>query len=151
MKLLVFLLLPLLLLAACGGGDGGEPATPQLPEGFPADFPIYGNATITAASRISAAQGDIYAIGMQTTDAADDVRSFYEDKLAVAPWEVSNVVDIPEENTVVVEFARREGDGQSGTLAIQAEQTDGQRTIITISLPAPAVTVTPTPPASPAS
>ena len=136
MRLLALLLLPLLLLAACGGGDGGEPATPQLPEGFPADFPIYGGATITAASRITAAQGDIYAIGMETADAADAVRSFYEDRLGAAPWEVTNVVEISAENTVVVEFARREGGGQAGTLAIQEEQTDGRRTLITISLPA---------------
>jgi hypothetical protein len=91
---------------------------------------------MTAASRITAAQGDIYAIGMETTDAADIVRSFYEGSLAVAPWEVTNVVEIPEEDTVIVEFARREGGGQAGTLAIQQEQTDGQKTIITISLPA---------------
>lgn len=97
---------------------------------------MYENATITAASRVSAAQGDIYAIGMETGDGADAVRSFYEDRLGAAPWEVSNVVEIPEEDTVVVEFARREGGGQAGTLAIKQEQTNGQKTVITISLPA---------------
>jgi len=140
-----FLLLSLLLLAACGGGGGGEPATPQLPDGFPADFPIYEGATITAASRISAAQGDIYAIGMETTDTADAVRSFYEDRLAVAPWEVTNVVEISEENTVVVEFARAQGGGQGGTLAIKEEQTDGRKTVIAVSLPAPTGTAGPSP------
>ena len=144
MRLLALLLLPFLLLAACGGGDGGEPATPQLPEGFPADFPIYEGATITAASRISAAQGDIYAIGMETTDTADAVRSFYEGRLAVAPWEVTNVVEISEENTVVVEFARAQGGGQGGTLAIKEEQTDGHKTVIAVSLPAPSGTPGPT-------
>ena len=132
--------MPLLLLAACDGGGGGaptpSPAAAGLPEGFPEDFPIYENATITAASRITAAQGDIYAIGMETTDAADAVRTFYEGRLAVAPWEVTNVVEIAAENTVVVEFGRREGGGQAGTLAIQEEQTDGQKTLITVSLPA---------------
>ena len=163
--------MPLLLLASCngGGGDGGAAATDtpaastppatlvatpgpgavQLPEGFPTDFPIYEKATITAASRVSAAQGNIYAIGMETTDAADAVRSFYEARLGVAPWDVSNVVEIPEESTVIVEFAWREGGGQAGTLAIQEEQTDGRKTLITVSLPAPAGTVTPTPTSSP--
>jgi hypothetical protein len=124
------------------------PGAVQLPEGFPADFPIYEKATITAASRVSAAQGNIYAIGMETTDAADAVRSFYEARLAEAPWDVSNVVEIPEENTVVVEFARREGGGQAGTVAIQEEQTDGRKTLMTVSLPAPAGASTPTPAAS---
>ena len=142
MRRLAFLLLPLLLLAACRGGDGGEPATPQLPEGFPADFPIYERATITAAGRINPGQGDVYAIAMETTDAADTVRSFYKDRLAVAPWEISNVLEIPEENTVIVEFARQEGDDQ-GTVSIQEEQTDGQKTTIAISLAAPPSTATP--------
>jgi hypothetical protein len=117
----------------------------ELPEGFPEDFPIYEKATITAARRINAAQGNIYAIGMESTDSADTVRSFYEARLAEAPWEVSNVVEIAEENTVVVEFARRDGGGEAGTLAIQEEQTDGHRTIVTISLPAPASAATPAP------
>jgi hypothetical protein len=116
-----------------------------LPEGFPGDFPIYEKATITAARRIDAAQGNIYAIGMETTDSADTVRSFYEARLAEAPWEVTNVVEIAEENTVIVEFARRDG-GEAGTVAIQEQQTDGRKTVITVSLPAPSA---PTP--SPAS
>jgi hypothetical protein len=142
MRRLAFLLLPLLLLVACRGGDGGEPATPQLPEGFPADFPIYQGATITAAGRINPGQGDIYAIAMETTDAADTVRSFYKDRLAVAPWEISNVLEIPEENTVILEFARQD-DGRGGTVSIQEEQTDGQKTTIAISLAAPPSTATP--------
>ena len=166
---MALLLLPLLLLAACGGGDGASPsATPsvspaasaefsgtpstaavELPEGFPEDFPIYEKATITAARRIDAAQGNIYAIGMETTDSADTVQTFYEARLAEAPWEVSNVVEITEENTVVVEFVRQ-GGAQAGTLAIQEEQTDGRRTLIAVSLPAPAASVTPTPVSSPA-
>jgi len=168
---LALLLFPPLLLAACGGNGGGAPTaspaasaqisptaspapsaevspTPssapvELPEGFPSDFPIYERATITAARHIDAAQGSIFAVGMETTDSADTVRTFYEAKLAEAPWEVSNVVEITQENTVVVEFARREG-GEAGTVAIQQQQTDGQKTLITVSLPAPA-TLTPSP------
>jgi hypothetical protein len=97
---------------------------------------MYENASMTAARRIAAAQGNVYAIGMETSDPADAVRSFYEGMLGVAPWEVTNVVEIPEEETVVVQFARREGGGQAGTVAIKQEQEDGQRTLITISLPA---------------
>jgi hypothetical protein len=124
------------------------PGDVERPEGFPTDFPIYENATITAASRIGAAQGDIYAIGMETTDAADAVRSFYEESLAEPPWEVTNGVEIPEENTVIVEFARQ-GSGEAGTVAIQEEQTNGHKTVVAISMPAPASTVTPTPAPSP--
>ena len=167
LALLGLLLLPLLLLAACGGDGGGAPtaspaasaeaspapsspevsptpssASVELPEGFPNDFPIYDKATITAARRIEAAQGNIYAVGMQTSEGADSVRSFYEARLAEAPWEVTNVVEITEEDTVVVEFARR-GGGEAGTVAIQQEQTDGRKTLITVSLPAPATAATP--------
>jgi len=85
---------------------------------------------------------------LETTDAADAVRGFYEERLAEAPWEVSNVVEIPEQSTVIVEFGRREG-GEAGTLAIYEEQTNGHKTVITISLPAPASAATPTPTPSP--
>jgi hypothetical protein len=124
------------------GSSTPSSAPVELPEGFPSDFPIYENATITAARHIDAAQGSIYAVGMETTDGADTVRSFYEARLAEAPWEVNNVVEIAEENTVVVEFARREG-GEAGTVAIQEQQSDGRKTVITVSLPAPASASTP--------
>jgi hypothetical protein len=167
MRLLVLLSLPLLVLAACnGGGDeggaatgtpGGESpsATPlaspwpggvQRPEGFPADFPIYDNATVTDAGRLTASQGDMYVISMETADAADAVRSFYEARLAEAPWEVTNVLEIPDQSTVIVEFARESG--EAGTLAISEEQTNGHRTIVTISMPASAPAATPTATAS---
>jgi len=111
---------------------------------------MYEAATLTAASQISAAQGDIYA-SMESADPAEAVRSFYEAKLSEAPWEVTSVVEIAAENTVVVKFARREGGGQAGTVAIQQQQEDGQKTLIAISLPAPkpAATATGTPGAEP--
>ena len=141
--LLLLVLLPL-VLASCGGG-------PQLPEGFPSDFPLYASATITAAGRVSAAQGDIYAIGMETSDALEAVRSFYEETLNAGAWEVTNVVEIVEQGTVVIQFARREGGGLAGTVAISQEQTDGQKTIIAIQLPAAGAAGTATATASPGS
>jgi hypothetical protein len=144
MRLLALLSLPLLLLAACGGGGGVEPTPPRLPEDLPQDIPIYDNAVITAASRVGAAQGDIYVIGLETADAAEAVRSFYEERLAEPPWEVTNVVEIPEQSTVIVEFARR-GSGEAGTVAVQEEQTNGHKTIVAISLSASAPAATPTP------
>jgi hypothetical protein len=86
---------------------------------------------------------------METADDAGAVRSFYEERLAEPPWEVTNVVEIPEETTVIVEFARQ-GDARAGTVAIQQEQTNGRRTLIAVALPAPAGTGTPAPAASPA-
>jgi len=120
--------------------DGGC----ELPEGFPEDFPIYEKATITAARRIDAAQGSIYAIGMETTDGADAVRSFYEARLAEAPWEVSNVVEISEENTVVVS-SRGETTVVGGDSGHPGGANGRAEDLIAVSLPAPAASVTPTP------
>ncbi len=86
---------------------------------------------------------------METGDALDGVRSFYEDALNVGSWEVTSVVEIAEEGTVVIRFARREGGGLAGTVAVSQEQTDGQKTIIAIQLPAAGATATAAATASP--
>ena len=136
--LIAFCLLAALALAAACGGDGdGGPSGVELPEGFPGDFPLYEKATVSVATL--APEGGRFLVSMETEDSADEVRVFYERELGEDPWQVDNVVEIPGEEieeTVVIEFARRDSPGQSGTIAIAAVHVDGQRSSMDLELAA---------------
>ena len=120
------LLAALALAAACGGGA-------ELPEGFPGDFPLYEKATVRVAT--VAPEGGGFLVSMETEDSADKVLAFYERELDKDPWQVENVVEIAEQETVVIEFARRDSPGQRGIVNIEVVHVDGQRTSIHLQLP----------------
>jgi hypothetical protein len=119
------------LAAACGGG-GKEGAGAGLPEGFPRDFPVYAKATVDVATITP--EGDRFLVEWRSTDSADQVRDFYETELGKAPWQVQNVVEISEQETVVIEFARVDSGAQQGTIAIHTVREDGQYVTMALSL-----------------
>jgi len=123
----------LALAAACGGGEEGGPGGVELPEGFPRDFPLYERATVRVAT--VAPEGGRFLVSMETEDSADEVRAFYEGELDKDPWQVENVQDIPEMETTVIAFVRRDEPGQRGTVNIEVVHVDGQRTSIHLQLP----------------
>jgi hypothetical protein len=151
------LLVALALAAACGGGEEersptatatagatvtatpsattGSPVTVGLPEGFPEDFPLYEKA-ITRVAGLAPEEGG-FLVSMDTEDSPDEVRAFYERELGKDPWQVENVVEIAEEETVVIEFARVDGGEEWGTVAIGTVRENGQYTTIGISLNTP--------------
>jgi len=122
----------LALAAACGGGEEGGPGGAELPEGFPGDFPLYEKATVRVAT--VAPEGGRFLVSMETEDSADKVLAFYERELDKDPWQVENVQDIPEMETMIIRFARVDG-GESGTVAIATVREDGQYVTIALSLP----------------
>jgi hypothetical protein len=143
----------LALAAACGGGEEEPTATPtatatplatptpegtvatELPGGFPGDFPLYAKATVDAAT--IAPEGGRFLVGWRSSDSPDQVRAFYERELDKEPWQVENVVEIAEQETVVIEFARRGDGGEWGTVAIRTVQENGQYVTIALSLTVP--------------
>jgi hypothetical protein len=149
------LLVALALAAACGGGEEERPPTPTatataiatpsataespvtvgLPEGFPEDFPIYEEAITRVASLVPEEGG--FLVSMDTEDSRDQVRAFYESELGKDPWQVENVVEIAEEEVVIIEFARVDGGGEWGTVAIGIVRENGQHATIGISLNLP--------------
>jgi hypothetical protein len=149
------LLVALALAAACGGGEEERPPTPTatatatatpsataespvtvgLPEGFPEDFPIYEEAITRVASLVPEEGG--FLVSMDTEDSRDQVRAFYESELGKDPWQVENVVEIAEEEVVIIEFARVDGGGEWGTVAIGIVRENGQHATIGISLSLP--------------
>ncbi|KPK47492.1 MAG: hypothetical protein AMJ77_02975 [Dehalococcoidia bacterium SM23_28_2] len=122
----------LALAAACGGGDDGEPGGASLPEGFPEDLPLYEKATIQVATVHPEGAG--FLVSMESEDSTDKVLAFYENELDKEPWQVENVVEIAEQETVIVEFARQDSPEEHGTLAIAAVHVDGQLSSISLQL-----------------
>jgi hypothetical protein len=129
------LLVALALAAACGGGEEGGPSGAELPEGFPQDFPLYAKATVDAATL--APEGGGFLVEWRSSESPDQVRAFYERELDKDPWQVENVVEIAEQETVVIEFARVGDGGEWGTVAIAIVRENGQYATIAISLSIP--------------
>ncbi len=125
----------LVLAAACGGGGGGEAGGVELPAGFPQDFPVYAKASAYLAT--VAPEGGRFLVEWRSSDSLDQVRDFYEGELDKEPWQVENVQDIPEMETTVITFARRDSSAEQGTVAIASVQEDGQHVTIALSLATP--------------
>ncbi len=125
----------LALAAACGGGGEEGPGGAELPEGFPQDFPLYAKATVDAATL--APEGGGFLVEWRSSESPDQVRAFYERELDKDPWQVENVVEIAEQETVVIEFARVGDGGEWGTVVIAIVRENGQYATIAISLSIP--------------
>lgn len=125
----------LALAAACGGGGEEGPGGAELPAGFPGDFPIYQKVTVVVAT--IAPEGDRFLVEWRSGESLDQVRAFYESELDKDPWQVKNVVEVSEEEIVVIEFARADGGGEWGTIAIAPVRQDGQHVTIALSLTTP--------------
>jgi hypothetical protein len=128
------LLAAIALAAACGGG-GEEGAGAGLPEGFPRDFPVYQKATVAVATITP--ESDRFLVEWRSSESPDQVRDFYERELGKDPWQVENVVEISEQETVVIEFARVDSGAERGTVAIHTVREDGQYVTIALSLTSP--------------
>jgi hypothetical protein len=125
----------LALAAACGGGEEEGPSGVELPEGFPRDFPIYAKANIEVATVDP--EGGGFLAEWRSSDSPDQVRSFYEIELDKDPWQVDNVQDISEMETTIIMFARVDGGGEWGTIAIATVRENGQHVTIALSLTVP--------------
>jgi hypothetical protein len=84
-----------------------------------------------------APEGGGFLVGWRSSDSPDQVRAFYERELDKVPWQVENVVEIVEQETAIIEFARVDGGGEWGTVAIATVRENGQYVTIALSLTAP--------------
>lgn len=143
------------LASACGSDDkeppdstttASPPASPQtqtaspspfvaptvtegsLPSGFPANFPIYENATPRGG-----AEGTTGIIAtLETTDLFAGVAAFYESELDNSPWKLTSAVPTEGQEAILFSFTNDE-DGLAGTASV-VRPADSGITLIVVSL-----------------
>jgi hypothetical protein len=59
----------------------------KLPEGFPADYPMYEPITITSGVKATT-NGTHFTLTADTAGTFDDVQKFYDERLKAAGWDV---------------------------------------------------------------
>jgi hypothetical protein len=144
------------VLTACGGGGGtaGHPTpsplrtsepTPlakptgqldaqvAMPDGFPADVPIYAKARLTQAAKFNSSGQVSWGMEWQTLDSVAMVQAFYADKLNHGDWTITFTNKVT--NNFSATFGRKSNSNVQGTLGAGV---GGGVTKISMSLVSPA-------------
>jgi hypothetical protein len=133
--------------SACGGSasskaSGARQASPSpkvtpspskldpevaMPDGFPADVPIYPGARLTAAAKFTSGSQTTWGMNWETLDGLDKVQAFYSTKLSQGDWSIqfkgsSNA-------SFAATFSRKSNPKSSGILG-----ADGSSGVTKISL-----------------
>lgn len=148
--------------AACSSGDDGdnggssptpsETSTPRisraadLPDGFPAEFPLYAGAAYEQGVRY---EEQVLAL-FTSPDARNVIADFYREQLQTEPWTLVSEVEGSGGRTLLMTFLR-DADNLRGTLTLAAGSPGAGTTISVIfalpgfGLSTPTETPTPEP------
>lgn len=94
-----------------------------MPAGFPADFPLYPHARLTAAALFASAGQTVWGMEWESTDAEAKVEAYYSKALNSGDWVLTNAT-----------FARKSDKNVHGTVAVS---WNASVTRILVSLVAP--------------
>jgi hypothetical protein len=101
----------------------------ELPEGFPADMPIYDGAKVTTAIASEGDKGKGFMVGLGTGDSAGTVFDWYDKELKAEGWTVKTTMKTEDGGLL---------GGEKGTttftVAIGPGSGDEAKTTITISI-----------------
>jgi hypothetical protein len=98
--------------------EGGD----KLPEGFPADFPLYPGAKIVSSFTANTDGKDGMSVAWETGDSVEAVSSFYKSNLVANGWKVSATFEQGDSTTTSFEK-----EGWGGFMGITS--TEGKTTI----------------------
>jgi hypothetical protein len=88
-----------------------------LPAGFPADFPIYPGAQLTAACSVAGGASTQWSVQWQTVDKLNPVQDFYMNALDKNDWVLGN--DSGDINTrFSATFLRKSNPNAKGSLEV---------------------------------
>jgi hypothetical protein len=126
--LLILAIAALATAAACGGddgdttvdlnGDGEVTAGDDLPDGWPDDFPVYGNADVTFGGRQTVDGNDSLVATWETDDDVGDVEVFYADAFQDGAWRTVRSLDVEGTYTFFIEHQ----DGRAGQLLVGEDE-----------------------------
>jgi hypothetical protein len=139
--------LALLLVASCSIGRGGGGASPArtespgtplakasgplgaqvpMPRDFPADFPIYPGARLTAGASFASSGQVAWGMEWQTLDGVAKVQAFYTKELAQGDWTAK--FSSNSSGSFAATYSRKSDSHVGGTLA--ANSTSGATKIL---------------------
>ncbi len=95
-----------------------------LPEGFPADVPIYAGAKVTVSSTV----GEAMIVSFETGDPLKKVMGFYEDKLKAGGWKI-------QQTTSTADGGMLSGTKNNRTCLVLVG-TSGQKTTVNLNITA---------------
>lgn len=97
----------------------------KLPDGFPADAPIFQPSTISVGSVSNADGGTVYNVLLETASPAADVWSWYESQVPAKGWAVKTTMKTEDggymtsqKGTQVLTIAVTNGSGDSGGTSV---------------------------------
>jgi hypothetical protein len=154
-RLLIFLALAVLpVAAACGseGGDNervagivsrmlalGQPAgasvqhfAGRLPDDMPVELPSYPGSTLMASLRYVLGEDAVYFIVLDTVDSPDDVLQYYEGVFSEDPWQVEATSST--EELTALQFSKVDDANMSGAVAVNQSLDGDARSSIFMSL-----------------
>ncbi|HET6352172.1 MAG TPA: hypothetical protein VFG89_08595 [Coriobacteriia bacterium] len=75
-------------------GEATVSSDTELPADFPADVPIYENATVNAAMSNKTDQGMSYLVGLTSDDDAKEVFAWYKQAFEDKGWEIKSTMEV---------------------------------------------------------
>ena len=89
-----------------------------MPDGFPADVPIYPGARLTAAAKFTSGSQTTWGMNWETLDGLDKVQAFYSTKLSQGDWSIQFTGS--SSSSFAATFSRKSNSKSSGILGADA-------------------------------
>ena len=90
-----------------------------MPDGFPADVPIYPGARLTAAAKFTSGTQATWGMNWETLDSLDKVQAFYSTKLSQGDWTIQ-FKGSSNASSFAATFSRKSNSKSSGILGADA-------------------------------
>ena len=114
-------------LAAASGGLDAEAA---MPPGFPADFPIYPHARLTAGASFPSNGQVAWGMEWETLDPESKVQPFYAKRLNQGDWTVSTTAQ--GNDAFTAKFTRRSNSHAGGTIAANMDSPPVTKILVSL-------------------
>lgn len=88
-----------------------------LPDGFPENFPIPGEAEVIISGRLPSGTTEVFSVELEVEGVPDEVLQLYIELLQQEPWRVDNTLDF--DDLWVVIYGNDEEEALSGLIVVE--------------------------------